>query len=163
MSKKKDKNGPTRRTNNPRKRVAQDFREFKGRLKRWIDGTRLVWEGAPYAEGSVYRFVLDERLINFVFSVAMRAREQAISEGQAQKSTLKMAESILNSPDLDHEDGEENNSEKFLTFLESEDNINSDEEAIKEAQEGPEWPSGEEEDGAPMGDSNVSERGSESR
>jgi len=132
MPKKNAKGKPKRRTNNPKKRVMQDFREFKVRLKRMIDKTNLVWEGEPYAEGSVYRFVLHESIVNFVVGVAIRAQDS--EEARAQAATLQMAEAVrlASLPDPD-ENGprkptEETDAafEKYLTDSEPEGIIEPD-------------------------------------
>jgi len=151
----KKKQGPKRRTNNPRKRVMQDFREFKTRLKRMIDKTKLVWEGEPYAEGSVYRFVLDEGIVNFVVGVAVRAQES--DEARAQAATLKMAEAVrlatLSEPDEDGSPSEPTPDtdaafEKYLTDSEPEGIIEPDAEEEAEAVEV---------EGAPLGEQGAEE------
>lgn len=136
MPKKQQK---TRRTNNPRKRVFQDFREFKTRLKRMIDKTKLIWQGEPYAEGSVYRFVLDESLVKFVVGVAIRANESEAALAQA--ATLQMAEAVRLASQSEPEDGAptgptpetEAAFEKYLTDLKPKGIIDTDVEGTETA------------------------------
>lgn len=70
MGKKKANKIKKRRTNDPVKRVNQELREFKNTVKRLVDKTRITWEGEPYQEGSVYKFSLSPRLVQFILLAA---------------------------------------------------------------------------------------------
>ena len=91
MTRKKQQ-GSSRRTNNSKKRVLQDFREFKNQLKRLVDKTRLVWDGEPYVDGSAYRFVLDGRLVDFIDGIIIRSGR--LSELEAKRNTTEVAEKL---------------------------------------------------------------------
>ena len=136
----KKKKGTKRRTNNATKRVAQDLRRFKGQLKRFIDATKIEWEGAPYAQGSIYKFVLDDRLTGFIMT--LRDRAQQTKEAQAKRATMEMAENIRlatqAAPEGDEpsEPDEESEAafEKFLTVSDSEGIIDCDAEETEETE-----------------------------
>lgn len=134
--KRKRKSGTKRRTNNSLKRVHQDLRSFKNKLKRLVDATKLVWDGPPYKENSIYRFELNEDLVQFVVQAAIIHREN--QGAKAQEATLKMAESIrlATLPDPEGEitkldDETEAAFEKFLTVSESDGTIDLDDDGVK--------------------------------
>lgn len=167
MPKKKKKRGPTHRTKNPRTRINQELRAFNARIKKWVDGTRIEWDGEPFVTGSIYRFVLDDRLVQFI--TTLKARAEQSEAMQAQAATLKMAESIqlANAPEPDDFEPTEPTPEseaayeKFLTDLEPEGIIDSDGEEVETEAEGeaaeeaptgsPERPSGDEGSPGAMG------------
>lgn len=170
---KKKRRGPTHRTKNPKQRINQELREFKAKIKRWVDATKLEWTGEPFVTGSIYRFVLDKRLVQFIRALVSRA-EQSEAQ-QAQAATLKMAESIqlANAPDPDDfepiEPTPESEAafEKFLTDSDSEGIIESDGEEVEKEAEGqaaeedpsggPEQPPGDEGSPDAMGPSQLAE------
>ncbi len=123
---KKTKRGPTRRTKNPKQRINQELRAFNAKIKRWVDGTKIEWTGEPFVTGSIYRFVLDDRLTQCVRVLVARAEQSEAN--QAQAATLQMAESIQLATAPDQDDLEpteptpesEAAFEKFLTDSDSE-------------------------------------------
>lgn len=131
MSRKKS---PTRRTNKSKKRVNQEFRRFKNQLKRWIDSTKLAWEGEPYTVGSVYKFVLDERLIQFILGLVIKSQDN-----DNNRTTIDVARAVKESLENGEvEDSEmEEAYEKFLTESGDGGTIVNDETEEVEETEGP--------------------------
>lgn len=97
----KNKRGPTR----PKKRgggrgqVLRDFKEFKRKLHRWVDRTKINWEGEPWHEGSKYSFVLDEELVKAVIGILQRAHQEQHAE-RAQALAQERNDSLKKMLDL---------------------------------------------------------------
>lgn len=82
--------GPTRKRTSPRKRVRQDLRAFKARLRRMVDETRVVWEGEPF--DSEYKFALSPQLVEFIVSLINESFN--LPANAAEIDALEVAESI---------------------------------------------------------------------
>jgi hypothetical protein len=92
MAKKRANKIKKRRMNDPVKRINQELREFKNVLRRLVDKTRIIWEGEPYQEESVYKFTLSPRLVQFILAAA--TDPETVERVRAAQATTAMASRV---------------------------------------------------------------------
>ncbi len=86
---KKNKKGPTaKKVRSGKSKTLLELREFKGKLRKWVDNTRIVWpDGKPWQDKSTYYFVLDQRLVDFVHHMIMKGR--SVQDPDEMETALK--------------------------------------------------------------------------
>lgn len=69
-------------------KLMRELSEFKNKLRSWVNNTKVVWpDGKPWEDGSRYYFVVDQRLVDFVYKMMQGGR--TVKDPDAMEEALK--------------------------------------------------------------------------